>query len=71
MPRLAAKTEGRGNGIKTNVLNITELAGKSKWSKRQAHTDKLLSRITPLMRLIHVLCRRYFKTTFSDHQGVL
>ena len=27
MPRLASKTEGRGNGIKTNVLNVTDLAG--------------------------------------------
>ncbi|CAE7874788.1 EIF5, partial [Symbiodinium sp. KB8] len=26
MPRLASKTEGRGNGIKTNVLNVTDLA---------------------------------------------
>ena len=28
MPKLAAKTEGRGNGIKTNVMNISDIAGE-------------------------------------------
>ena len=28
MPKLLAKTEGSGNGIKTNILNISEVASE-------------------------------------------
>jgi len=69
MPRLAAKTEGRGNGIKTNVLNITELASALLVSSRLPHTDIYCQKTSlPYTHVVSVY-RCHFQAAIGDHQS--
>lgn len=52
MPRLEARIEGRGNGIRTNVVNMKEIA--EALARSPAHATKVRSFATPLRAPRHL-----------------